>query len=177
VKLVLTRAQMFTAVGHRPRRLSGRIGADTAAAAARSPRQEIRRWLVRRWRRAYHMTPAVGDYNGDGRASTASEQSVNNSVPNTRYQQVPARATGTKNQQDSQPASTCSPEGCRFESYLRSHTRKPSRVSDLRRIVFVGSSKLSGGVSLRCGWLRPHWTMSATVSLGLQPAKGDETRP
>jgi hypothetical protein len=38
-----------------------------------------------------------------------SEQSVINLLPNTRKQQDPIRAKGTKNQQDSKPAST-SPE-------------------------------------------------------------------
>src|SRR5947209_2871755 len=39
--------------------------------------------------------------------SLDSEQSVNNSLPNTMYQQGRTRATGTKNQQDRQPALTC----------------------------------------------------------------------
>jgi hypothetical protein len=44
---------------------------------------------------------------GTNKALWRCEQSVNNFLPNTRRQQDRTRATGTKNQQDSEPASIC----------------------------------------------------------------------
>lgn len=41
------------------------------------------------------------------RANEDSEQCVNNSLPNTGYQQGPIRAKGTKNQPDTKPALAC----------------------------------------------------------------------
>jgi hypothetical protein len=49
-------------------------------------------------------------------STQASEQSVNNSLPNTRYQQGPIRATHTKSQRGQTPALTYEPGGRTFES-------------------------------------------------------------
>jgi hypothetical protein len=50
------------------------------------------------------------------RSGEDSEQSVNNSLPNTRYQQDPIRATYTKNPRGQTPALTYEPGGRTFES-------------------------------------------------------------
>jgi hypothetical protein len=43
----------------------------------------------------------------DSQSTELSEQSLNNSLPNTSYQQVLTRATGTKNPRAQPPALRC----------------------------------------------------------------------
>src|SRR6266436_4855696 len=75
---------------------------------------------------------------------------LNNLLPNTRKQQVLVRAKHTKNQQDSQPASTYEPGGRKFES-CRAHQYFSDHYENLRYVSVTNCHRHSDTVTFSPG--------------------------